>query len=210
MAKARPITGLNIHAPTRENARIIVRMRLEEMYDWGKYVDDPYSVRELHNLRIAAKRLRYSLEIFQDELPPECAAAIKEVEQIQEELGALHDSDVMIALLRLCMGSQDSGTGYEYALSHAGSQQGKGHFTLNPDLVARLTDPQVAPSAAERYGLEQLLHRLQQRREEQYAAFRQHWYQLQAQDFRRWLLSILDKPQDEPVTKSSASNEART
>jgi CHAD domain-containing protein len=197
MAKARPITGLNIHALTRENALIIVRMRLEDMYDWGKYVDDPYRVRELHDLRIAAKRLRYSLEIFGEVLPPACATATKEVEQIQEELGALHDSDVMIALLRLCLGSQDSGTGYEYALSHVGSQQGKGHFTLDPDLVARLTDPQVTPSAEERYGLEQALHRLQQRREEQYTAFRQHWYQLQAEDFRRDLLRTLDDVQDE-------------
>src|SRR2546428_10712082 len=103
MAKARPITGLDIHAPTGENARIIVRVRLEDMYDWAKYVDDPYRIHELHDLRIAAKRLRYSLEIFADVLPAECAAAIKEVEQIQEDLGALHDSDVMIALLRLFM-----------------------------------------------------------------------------------------------------------
>lgn len=197
MAKARPITGLNIHAPTRENALIIVRMRLEDMYDWGEYVDDPYRVRELHDLRIAAKRLRYSLEIFGEVLPPACATATKEVEQIQEELGAVHDSDVMIALLRLCLGSQDSGTGYEYALSHVGSQRGKGHFTLDPDLVASLTDPQVTPSAEERYGLEQALYRLQQRREEQYTAFRQHWYQLQAEDFRRKLLRTLDDVQDE-------------
>src|SRR5207244_12564210 len=112
---------------------------------------------EFRDLRSVDESLRYSLEIFADVLPAECAAAIKEVEQIQEELGALHDSDVMIALLRLCMGSQDSGTGYEYALSHVGSQQAKGRFTLDPDLVARLTDPQVAPSAQERYGLQQPL-----------------------------------------------------
>jgi CHAD domain len=199
MAKAKSITGLDMHAPTGENARIIVRIRLEDMYDWGKYVDDPYRVHELHNLRIAAKRLRYSLEIFGEVLPATCLTATKEVEQIQEELGTLHDSDVMIALLRLCLGSQDSGTGYEYVLSHVGSQQGKGHFTLDPDLVANLTNPQVTPSAEERYGLEQALHRLQRRREEQYAAFRQHWYQLQGQDFRRNLLRILDDVQDEPV-----------
>ncbi len=32
MAKAKPITGLDPHAPTGENARIIARTRLEEMY----------------------------------------------------------------------------------------------------------------------------------------------------------------------------------
>ncbi len=204
MAKASSITGLDMYAPTGENARIIVRTRLEDMCGWGKYVNDPYRVHELHNLRIAAKRLRYSLEIFGDVLPPACATATKEVEQIQEELGSLHDSDVMIALLRLCLGSQDSGTGYESVLSHVEPQQGKGHFMLDPDLLARLTDPQMTPSAEERYGLEQALHRLQQRREEQYVAFRQHWYQLQAQDFRRKLLHMLDDVQDEPATDLSA------
>jgi hypothetical protein len=210
MAKAKPITGLDAHASTGENARIIARVRLGEMYDWAQYVDDPYRVHELHNLRIAAKRLRYSLEIFQDVLPPECEGIIKELTQIQDELGALHDSDVLVALLRLCMGSQDSGPGYEYALAHVDSQQGKRRFALDPNLVAHLTDPQVAPSAQERYGLEQLLQTVQQRREEQYAAFRQHWYQLQAQDFRRKLLSILDSAQEEHSLAARASRRNHT
>src|SRR5579883_2605520 len=116
MAKAKPVTGLDISAPTEVNARIIARTRLAEMYDWEQYVDNPYHVRELHNLRIAAKRLRYTLEIFGEILPASVAPLLKEVEQIQEELGSLHDSDVMIALLRLCLGAQDAGSGYEYAL----------------------------------------------------------------------------------------------
>src|SRR5579859_6732975 len=103
MAKARPITNLDTRAPTGTNARLIARTRLEELYEWDKYVDDPYQVHELHNLRIAAKRLRYSLEIFSHVLPEACNSVLKEVEQIQEELGALHDSDVMAALLRLCL-----------------------------------------------------------------------------------------------------------
>ena len=46
MAKAKPITGLVPQAPTGKNARVIVRVRLEEMYVWGKYVDQPYHVQE--------------------------------------------------------------------------------------------------------------------------------------------------------------------
>ena len=109
MAKAKPITGLDPHAPTGKNARIIARVRLEEMYEWDSCVDNPYNIRELHNLRIAAKRLRYTLEIFEEVLPEASKSIVKELEQIQDELGALHDSDVMIALLRLCLGTQDSG-----------------------------------------------------------------------------------------------------
>ncbi len=60
MAKAKSITGLKRHVPTGVNARIIALTRLEELYSWVEYVDDPYNIYELHNLRIAAKRLRYT------------------------------------------------------------------------------------------------------------------------------------------------------
>lgn len=196
MAKAKPITGLDTQAPTGENARSIARTRLEEVYSWSDYVDSPYAIRELHNLRIAAKRLRYTLEIFEDFLPDESKSAVKELEQIQEELGSLHDSDVMIALLRLCLGSQESPVDNQ-VLSSKQKGQGKSRSMVRPELVAELLNPSVAPSAEERYGLEQLLRRQEQAREEQYAAFRQHWYRLLEQDFRRNLLGILDK---EPVS----------
>jgi CHAD domain len=201
MAKAKPITGLDAHAPTGKNARIIAKVRLEELYSWEQYVENPYYVRELHDLRIATKRLRYTLEVFVDVLSVACALIIKELEQIQEELGNLHDSDVMIALLRLCLGSQDSGVIYEQALAHAngakkkvkGAKEAKGtKVLLPPELVRDLVDLSVVPGVEERYGLEQLLHQLQQRREEQYSAFRQHWYQLQARDFRREIVAALD------------------
>ena len=192
MAKAKPITGLNPHAPTGKNARIIARVRLEEMYNWDRYVDNPYNIRELHDLRIAAKRLRYTLEIFEEVLPEASKSIVKELEQIQDELGALHDSDVMIALLRLCLGTQDSGVAYEDALVDAQKQYSKKQFILQPQLVAVLLDPASAPSAEERYGLEGMLSQQEQCREEQYSAFRQHWYQLQARDFRREILDILD------------------
>ena len=192
MAKAKPITGLDLRAPTGKNARIIARVRLEEMFNWDRYVDNPYNIRELHDLRIAAKRLRYTLEIFEEVLPEASKSIVKELTQIQDELGALHDSDVMIALLRLCLGSQDSGVAYEDALVDAQKQYSKKQFILPPQLVAVLLDPASAPSAEDRYGLEQMLFKQEQCREEQYSAFRQHWYQLQARDFRREILDILD------------------
>lgn len=192
MARAKPIRGLDSQAPTGVNARIIAGIRLEELYGWSQYVDNPYHVRELHNMRIAAKRLRYTFEVFEEVLPEACSAIVKELTHIQDELGALHDSDVMIALLRLCLGSQDSGTAYEEALLDTKKSQGKKGFALPADLVTDLLEPGVAPTAEERYGLERMLLKQQQRREEQYGTFRQHWYELQARDFRREILSILD------------------
>src|SRR6266567_2509831 len=152
MAKARPIIGLDAYAPTGKNARIIAHTRLEDLYTWESYVDSPLHIRELHNLRIATKRLRYTLEIFEEVLPEACKPIIKELELIQEELGMFHDCDVMITLLRLCLGSQE-GTFSEV------EQAGKEEVELQPQLVARLTNQIVAPSTEERYGLEQLLLR---------------------------------------------------
>jgi hypothetical protein len=192
MAKAKPITGLNVQAPTGDNARIIAKTRLDELYDWDQYVDNPYHIHELHNLRIAAKRLRYTLEIFSDALPESIAPLLKEVEQIQEELGNMHDTNVMIALLRLCLGAQDGGAGYKYVLAHARQLKKKADFVINPAMVTYLLDPAVALSAAERHGLEYLLQDLHQRRDDQYNVFRQHWYQLKARNFRCELHGVLD------------------
>ena len=187
MAKARPITGLDAHAPTGRNARIIARIRLDELYDWSRYVDDVYHGRELHNLRIAAKRLRYTLEIFEAVLSDASLSIVKELEMIQEELGALHDSDVMIALLRLCLGGQDGSTVSDQTTSHPGE-----NIALPPELVADVVEPAVAPIAEERYGLEQFLLRYQRNHEEQFNTFQQHWQRLQARDFRHEVLDILE------------------
>ncbi|HEY7415478.1 MAG TPA: CHAD domain-containing protein [Ktedonobacteraceae bacterium] len=191
MAKAKSITDLDIQAPVGKNARIIVQLRLEELYQWSKFVDEPYRVRELHDLRIAAKRLRYTLEVFKNYLSDFCKQAVKELTQLQDELGDLHDSDVMIALLRLCLGMQDSGTGYENALTSVKPQKVKGRLLLEPELVATVLDPEHPPSAEQRYGLERLLSNQEHLREQQYEAFRQHWSTLEQGNFQHRLLESL-------------------
>src|SRR6266516_1445002 len=192
MAKARPITGLDPQAPTGKNARIIAKVRLEELYSWESYVDNPYHIQELHNLRIAAKRLRYTFEVFEEALPQACKPITNELVQIQEELGALHYTDVMIALLRLCLANQDSAAILDQAQLDAIGHHGKGKSLVAPELVTELLAQAVAPNAEERYGLEQFLQSQEQLREKQYATFRQHWYTLHARDFRREILEILD------------------
>jgi hypothetical protein len=191
MAKAKSIMGLSTHTSTAINARIIARTRLEELSSWDEYVSFPYATRELHDLRIAAKRFRYTLEIFAAVLPPACKTALAEVEQIQEELGSLHDSDVLIALLRLCLGSWDAGTGYVTLLAHVQNMPIKGRLLINPDLLACFLDGHVAPSERERAGLEQLLSALHVERGKQYAAFSQHWQTLKDRNFFRGILAIL-------------------
>lgn len=60
--------------------------------------DDPALADELHALRIAAKRLRYTLELFAGVLPSDTGDLIEELKGLQDDLGALHDRDVLADL----------------------------------------------------------------------------------------------------------------
>lgn len=99
MAKGVPIYKLTQpEAPLRVSAPVVL-VRLQEMMEWDPAIRDPKNVEELHNMRIAAKRLRYTLEIFTPTLGPDGRSLLKTVEEIQERLGAIHDADVLFPIL---------------------------------------------------------------------------------------------------------------
>lgn len=54
------------------------------------------SMTNLHQLRIAAKHLRYTLEFFSDTLPGTANTLIEQVTDVQDYLGKLHDHDVAV------------------------------------------------------------------------------------------------------------------
>jgi CHAD domain-containing protein/adenylate cyclase class IV len=62
----------------------------------------------LHELRIAAKWLRYTMEFVRETLGPESGTLIEKVVALQDHLGLLHDADVSAALAR------------EFLVDHAG------------------------------------------------------------------------------------------
>lgn len=57
-------------------------------------------VETLHQLRIAAKWLRYTIEFFREALGPEAEVLIPRVVALQDHLGWLHDADVTAQLAR--------------------------------------------------------------------------------------------------------------
>lgn len=57
-------------------------------------------IETVHQLRIAAKWLRYTLEFFREALGPETEPLITRVVALQDHLGWLHDADVTISLTR--------------------------------------------------------------------------------------------------------------
>ncbi len=67
------------------------------------------SSERLHDLRIACKHLRYTLELFAPALAAEARSLIKQVEGMQEHLGLIHDVDVALAHLGLSSDQEHTG-----------------------------------------------------------------------------------------------------
>jgi CHAD domain-containing protein len=101
MAKALPLYAVNPRESLRSNAPLMMHTRLEELYQFAPYVSDPTKVDELHNMRIAAKRLRYTMEIFQPCFAgKDFAKLYDQVKSVQEQIGEIHDRDVRGPLLQ--------------------------------------------------------------------------------------------------------------
>ena len=96
MAKALPIAGLNPEESVLSNAVMIVPVRVGELLSWERHISDPSRVTELHEMRIAAKRLRYTLELLAPLYDGAMDEAIDRVKKIQEHLGNIHDADVLV------------------------------------------------------------------------------------------------------------------
>lgn len=95
--KPRAIEGLDPHGPLMPNAGRIVSMRLDELRGCADTAFAPDASEAQHDLRIAAKRLRYVLEIFAPCLGEEAKTARDAAKQLQSVLGDLHDCDLMLA-----------------------------------------------------------------------------------------------------------------
>lgn len=77
-------------------ARAIIRDRLS---DFEKHSDNlylPLEAEPLHEMRIAAKRLRYAIELFDNCLSSAVVPFAKHASRLQSELGKIHDCDVWI------------------------------------------------------------------------------------------------------------------
>jgi CHAD domain-containing protein len=94
--KARRVDGLDSAASLRANAGRIVRTRLAELREFAEPALDRDAATAQHDLRIAAKRLRYVLEITELCFGEEAAAAGRAAKEIQGVLGDIHDCDVML------------------------------------------------------------------------------------------------------------------
>jgi CHAD domain-containing protein len=94
--KARRVKGLEPEAPLADNAERIIRARLDELCSFMPRAADPAEVVALHDMRIAAKRLRYILEVTGPCFGPYARTAVKMTKDLQDLLGEIHDCDVQL------------------------------------------------------------------------------------------------------------------
>ncbi len=167
MAKVHTIIGVKPLGSYRENARIILPQKVEEVYTWEPFIHDETRQEELHNMRISIKRLRYTMEIFRAAYwlpktgPKEVSLTHDErfakllavIVDLQEILGDIHDCDVVLEVL----------TDYACQSECETSAQG----------VATLID------------------QTKEARKADYKVFLEKWEQLSTTNFKQKLLSFL-------------------
>lgn len=77
-------------------SRAIILGRLKELEKLSPDLFKPFDVEPLHEMRIAAKRLRYAIELFQQCWGRSIATFARRTARLQTALGDVHDCDVWI------------------------------------------------------------------------------------------------------------------
>src|SRR5437762_2524292 len=135
-----------------DNAARIVRVRLEEMRSFAPRALEPRAVRAQHDMRIAAKRLRYVLEATEFCFGRPAEVARRRARDLQDVLGELHDCDVMLPRVERHL------AGLRQADAAAVRERAGNASDLEPALAAR------APHRTSYRGLEILIVYLHARR----------------------------------------------
>jgi CHAD domain-containing protein len=84
--------------------KVVLGLRQRIELDLPIVVTNANKIEELHELRKNCKKMRYLLELGSDQNSinnKEIHALIAELEDVQDILGSIHDSDTMIAYLRM-------------------------------------------------------------------------------------------------------------
>jgi CHAD domain-containing protein len=100
VARARGIPDLDCDAPFSQAAALVIGLRAEELFEQSRAVLDTGDIERVHDMRVATRRLRAALEIFESCFPPKRRRrALKRVKALADALGERRDRDVAIEFL---------------------------------------------------------------------------------------------------------------
>jgi hypothetical protein len=150
-------------APLADNAARIVQARLDEMRSFARRALRPDDTQGQHDMRIAAKRLRYVLELTEFCFGAPAVTARRRARDLQDLLGELHDCDLMLPRVE----------GHLADLRKADAATIHQRAGSGPDLDPRLSAR--APHRTAYRGLEILVVHLHARRRLLFDRFREQW-----------------------------------
>jgi CHAD domain-containing protein len=100
MAKARDIPGLHAGPSYRDAAALTVAVRAEELFEQAEDVLDTSDIERVHDMRVASRRLRAVLEIYEPCFPRKALRdVLTDVKALADALGERRDPDVHLAQL---------------------------------------------------------------------------------------------------------------
>jgi hypothetical protein len=161
--KARKVKKLDPEERFDENAARIVRTRLDELRSFVPQAFAPDAAKAQHDMRIAAKRLRYVLEVTGFCFGKPAGTARKRARDLQDLLGEIHDCDVMLPRVQAEIERLHGDDARAVLLRAAEAED------LDPTLVAG------APNRTAYRGLELLAVHLRARRALLFERFRHFW-----------------------------------
>jgi hypothetical protein len=179
--KARRVKKLDPQSPLADNAARIIRVRLDEMLSFAPAALEFEHIRDQHDMRIAAKRLRYVLETTEFCFGKPAQRARRRARDLQDLLGELHDCDVMLPRVEAHLASLR-------AEDAAAVRERAGD---SPDL-----DPRLAARAQHRTayrGLEVLAVYVQARRRLLFDRFREFWAEQERADTWKRLEQVVGR-----------------
>jgi hypothetical protein len=161
--KAKRVKGLDPEGALSENAARIVKVRLAEMHSFAPGAFELENSTEQHDMRIAAKRLRYILEATELCFGKPAQTARQRARDLQGLLGELHDCDVMLPRIEAHLAS----------LRRDDAEAVRRRAADAPDLDPRLSAR--APHRTSYRGLEMLAVHVEARRKVLFDRFREYW-----------------------------------
>jgi CHAD domain-containing protein len=100
MAKPKPIPDLTADQAYGEAAARIVAVRTEELSEHARGLLDTGDIERVHDMRVATRRLRAALEVFEPCFPRKpYRRTLRGVKRLADGLGERRDRDVAIAAL---------------------------------------------------------------------------------------------------------------
>lgn len=195
MAKPRPVEGLDPRRRLRPNAKRILAVRIDEVWGYERVVQQPDAVTELHDMRIACKRLRYLLEIFSIAFSDDLEPYIDQVKELQDLLGDIHDRDVQVPALQdhLAWLERREAEAAQRLVARRYGAAGNEAAGADPEAALRAFRRSFARGrrADERPGVHALIGTLREERQALYDRFVAEWRQMRQDRFRARLEDAL-------------------